>query len=85
MIAKQIRHSHPTAQWYTSEMTELNGHAAFLLDFRSTAVDTKIRNMMIGTILEERLLLISFNTTRELETTWVPIGAAIVQSIKIDG
>ena len=84
VIRAQLRNAYPTAQWYTSELTTIHGQAFFRMDFRTPAVDTEVRNIMVGTILEGRLLLISFNTTRELEDTWAPIGEAIVASIELE-
>jgi hypothetical protein len=55
----------------------------FMLDLRTPAIDTEVRNLIIGTSFEGRLLLFTFNTIRELETTWIPVGAKILHSIRI--
>lgn len=73
----------PAAKWYQSQMTTLNGRAFFLLDFQSPAPDVDVRNIVVGTSLEGRLLLISFNTTVPLEKEWLPVGRQIIQSIKV--
>lgn len=54
-----------------------------LFDFRTPAIDTEVRNIMLATSLQGRLLLISFNCTKELEGKWLPIGYQIVESIQL--
>ena len=74
---------YPSAEWFSSGLIQIDGKPFFMLDLRTPAVDTEIRNLMIGTSFEGRILLFTFNTTRELETTWVPIGNKILKSIRI--
>jgi hypothetical protein len=41
------------------------------------------RNTIVGTSLEGRLLIVSFNTTVPLEKEWLPVGTQIIQSIEV--
>lgn len=75
----------PTAQWRNSETSERDGMRYFTLDVMTPAVDTDIRNIMFGTPLDGRMLLISFNCTRELDAKWGPIGQQIIDSIIVAG
>jgi hypothetical protein len=56
----------------------------FSLDFSSQAIDTEIRNLIVGTSFRDRLLMISFNCTRELEDEWVASGKKIVMSAEFE-
>jgi hypothetical protein len=78
-----FKNLYPSATWFRNEMVEINGRRYFLLDLRTPAVDTEVRNIMAGTSLEDRFLIITFNATKALETTWIPIGNQIIQSVKI--
>jgi hypothetical protein len=74
---------YPTATWFRNELKEIGGQQCFLFDFRTPAIDTDVRNIMIGMSLDGRLLIITFNATRALESRWVPVGNQIIQSVKI--
>lgn len=78
-----VKSSVPTAKWYQSRMTTINGRAFFLMEFQSPAADVAVRNIMVGTSLDGRLLIVSFNTTEPLEKEWMPVGRKIIQSIEV--
>jgi hypothetical protein len=78
-----FRRAYPSAHWYRSEVTEINGRQFVLLDVRTPAIDTEVRNVMIETSVDDRFLLISFNVVRELEGEWLAAGNKIIQSVKI--
>jgi hypothetical protein len=75
--------SFPTAQWFRDEVRSIKGRQFFLLDVRTPAVDTDVRNILVGTSYEGRLLVITFNVTKALEETWVPIGNRIIESVAL--
>lgn len=78
-----IRQQFPDAKWYFSGFTHINGREWMQLDFQSTAVDTNVRNIMVATAADGRMLLVSFNVTQELESQWLEPGRAAIQSISI--
>lgn len=47
------------------------------------SIDGDIHNILYMTPLDGRLLLISFNTTKEEASQWLEIGRRMLQSIKI--
>ena len=69
--------------WLASEMITLDELIWFRLDFRTPAVDTTIRNITLGTSLENRMLLVSFNTATAEEEVWLPIGQQMIQSLRL--
>jgi hypothetical protein len=69
-------------RWHGSEVLMLDGRDVGLLDFDSKAIDTEIRNRMLLTSLEGRMLLLTFNMTKELEPAWLPISERVVQSVR---
>jgi hypothetical protein len=73
----------PTAEWVSSEMVTINGRRWFLLDLWTPTIDTTVRNMIVGTSLNGRLLLVTFNVTKELEETWSDAGKAVIESLRI--
>ena len=51
--------------------------------FETSTIDTEIRNILVGTSLQGRLLIVSFNVTKDLEEAWLPPADAIIQSLHI--
>jgi hypothetical protein len=82
-VESMFQNLYPSAEWFRSDLVEINGHPFALLDLRTPAVDTEIRNIMVMTPLEGQQLLVSFNTVSELEDEWVPIGNQIIDTIEI--
>lgn len=83
MVEQALEQQFPTAEWRSSEISERDGMRFFKLDFMTPAIDTDIRNIMFGTPLDGRMLLISFNCTRELDARWAPYGHRIINSITV--
>jgi hypothetical protein len=78
-----MKNAHPTAAWFRQEIRRINGREFFLMEMRTPAIDTEIRNIMVGTSLDDRLLMITFNVTKALETQWLPTGNKIIESIAV--
>lgn len=74
---------YPTATWFNSSVTDINGRNWLMLDLRTPAIDTEIRNITVGTSLDGRLLLVSFNVTKELEDQWLEPAQTIIQSLRV--
>ena len=73
----------PSAKWFRNELTTINGREFFIFDVRTPARDTDVRNIIAGTSLDGRLLIVSFNVTKEREADWLPTGNKIIDSIQI--
>lgn len=69
-------------EWYSDSVENQNGIKIAKLEFLTPAVDTDIYNLMYLVSLDDRLLICSFNSTKELMDEWKPIGEAIMGSIK---
>jgi len=65
-----------------SSIIELDGKTAFFFDMTTPAIDTPIRNLLAGTSVDSRLVMFSFNVTRELESEWIDTGKHILTSIE---
>jgi hypothetical protein len=78
-----FRRLYPSAHWYRSEVAEINGRQFVLLELRTPAIDTDVRNIIIGTSVDDRFLLIAFNVVQELEDEWLAVGNKMIQSVKI--
>ena len=78
-----FRNLYPSATWFKSEIVSINGREWFILELRTPAIDTEIRNIILCTSLDDRQLLVSFNVTKELEETWLEPAGVIVQSIQV--
>ena len=74
----------PSAEWFRDELREINGRPFVLLELRTPAIDTWVRNIIVATILDGRVLLVSFNVTRELEGQWLATGNRIIESIVLE-
>ena len=66
-----------------SEVTSLNGRQFILLELRTPALDTEIRNLMLATSVDERLLLITVNMTKELEGEWLEVANRMIRSVVV--
>ena len=78
-----FRKLYPSATWFNSGVIDVNGRQWINLDLRTPAAETEIRNIIVATSLAGRLLLVSFNVTRELEDAWLAPADAIVQSLHV--
>ena len=78
-----FRNLYPSATWFKSGVIDINGREWFALNLRTPAIDTEIRNIMVGTSVEGRLLMVSFNVTKELEHQWLEPAEAIIQSLRV--
>lgn len=78
-----MRKTHRDAKWHDSSIVEINGRRWFRLDLTTSAIDTRIRNVMLGTVYEGRVLLVGFNTTKPLEKRWLESGQKMLQSLKL--
>lgn len=54
-----------------------------IFDLRTQAADTEVRNLMFMTTLDERLVIVSFSCTRELEGEWWPHAQRVIDSIEL--
>lgn len=82
-MAAGVKTAQPNAKWFRSEMTTLNGRPFFITEFQSAATDTDVRNIIVGTSVDDRLLIVAFNTTVQLAAAWLPAGKEIIQSITV--
>ena len=82
-ISKMFHNFYPSAKWIKDETIVQNGRAFMVLEFVTPALDTKIHNIMYGTSVDNRLLLVAFNTTVEQSEEWLPIGKQIMGSLAI--
>jgi hypothetical protein len=83
VMESTFRNLYPSATWYRSEVITQDGRRYFLLDLLTPAIDTQIRNIMIGTSFRGRLLLFSFNVTRGLEKSWLEAGQRMLSSVRV--
>jgi hypothetical protein len=82
-LAAGFRSTYPAATWFRSGMRDINGRRFFVMEMRTPAIDTEVRNIIAGTSLDDRLLIVSFNATKTLEKDWMPIGNRIIESIRV--
>jgi hypothetical protein len=82
-VVANFRNLYPSAAWYGSRLFEREGHRFFAIDLMTPAVDTEVRNMMLGTSCGGRLLVVSFNVMRELAPAWIETGQKILSSLKL--
>jgi hypothetical protein len=83
-MSKSFHNMYPSAKWLRDETINKNGITFMVFELITPAMDTQIHNIMYGTSVDNRLLLISFNTTVEQSKLWLPIGKEIMESISIN-
>lgn len=79
-LARSLKSAYPS-QSVRAGIAEVGGREIFLVDMRTPALDTEIRNLVAGASVEDRLVMFSFNVTRELEAEWIDVGKHILTSI----
>ena len=79
----EAQFNRPGIDFKKSQMQTLNGKKFVILEFISPAADTKIYNLMAITSLEGRLAIITFNCTANYTNEWKPIGAKIIESVRL--
>lgn len=63
-------------------VVKIGGRMVFFIDMYTSAADTEIRNVIVGAPIKDRLVMFSFNVTRELEEQWIEVGKRILRSIE---
>lgn len=82
-VSKSFHNIYPSATWIRDEIIEQNGQGFMVLELVTPAIDTKIHNIIYGTSVSGRFLIVSFNTTVELSDPWVSIGNKIMASLRV--
>lgn len=80
-LERTFKNLYPSATWNRSEVVVVGGRTWAVLDLFTPAIDGEIRNIMMVTSLEGRLLVISFNCTRDLNEKWGLTGEKVMNSI----
>lgn len=80
-----LRGAYPSATWYRSEVFERDGRRFFVLDLMTPAVDSEVRNVILGTAFRGRLLVVTFNVARDLAPAWIETGHKMLASLRIEG
>jgi hypothetical protein len=78
-----FRNVHPSATWFNSGVIDINGRNWLTLNLRTPAIDNEIRNIIVATSVDGRMLLVSFNVTKELEGQWLEAGETIIKSLRV--
>lgn len=82
-MSKMFHNQYPSAKWIRDESITIKGRSFMVFELITPAMDTQIHNIMYGTSVDNRLLLVAFNTTLEQSKQWLPIGKEIMESISI--
>ena len=80
---KTFKNLYPSAEWKECGVEKVNGKKIGVIEFIVPAVDTEIYNLMFFTDVEDKLLLCTFNCTKEQMGEWSPIAHEILQSLKV--
>jgi hypothetical protein len=82
-VRQTFRVQHPTARFLRSEMTQINGKPYFIIEVETPAANTTVHNIMVGTSLDDRLMVASFNCPKTDAPTWLETGRRVIQSIEV--
>jgi hypothetical protein len=82
-MSTMFHRMYPSAKWIRDEVIEQNGTVFMVMELITPAMDTQIHNIMYGTSVDNRFLLVAFNTTVELSDKWLPIGKKIMNSLSL--
>jgi len=82
-FVQTFKNLYPSAEWKDSGVKMINGKKVGFLELVTPAMDTEIYNLMFFTDLDGKLLLCTFNCTKESIDEWTPIAKEIMNSMKI--
>ena len=82
-MTKLMKTSYPKSEWFRNEYIRQSGAQFFVLELITPAIDTDIHNIMYGTSIGDRLVIISFNVTKSLADSWLETGREIMSSISL--
>lgn len=82
ILKKSFEIMYPSAQWYTSGVVFINEKRVGFLELLTPAADSEIYNLIWFTDLDGKLLLTTFNCTKEQMDNWKPIAKTIMDSQK---
>ncbi len=83
-FSKTFHNRYPSAKWIRDEVIKQNGSVFMVMELITPALDTKIHNIIYGTSVDGRFLLVAFNTTVEQSAEWLPIGKTMMSSLRIE-
>lgn len=84
VMSKVFHNLYPSAEWIREGLISQNGSKFLVFEMITPAMDTKIHNIMYGTSVDGRFLLVAFNTTVEQSEEWLPIGKKVMESIEVN-
>jgi len=82
-FVQSFKNAYPSAEWKDSGVKEINGRKVGYLELITPAMDTEIYNLVFFNDLENKLLLCTFNCTKNKTGNWIPIAKEIMNSLKI--
>lgn len=71
----------PPIHFFKSQEEVINGVECVVIEFISPAVDSEVYNLMLITILEGRLAMVTFNCSGK-QNEWKPLGREIIYSFR---
>ncbi len=82
-LSQMFHNMHPSAKWIRDEVIEQNGNVFIVLEVITPAIDTQIHNIIYCTSVDDRFMLVAFNSTVEQADEWIPHGKKIMNSLSI--
>lgn len=81
-FVQTFKNLYPSAEWKDSGVKTINGRKVGYLELVTPAIDTEIYNLMFFTDLEGKLLLCTFNCTKNHIDEWAPTAMEIMNSLE---
>lgn len=82
-LMQTFKSLYPSAEWKSSGVKEVNGRKVGYLELVTPAIDTEIYNLLFFTDLDGKLLLCTFNCTKNSMAEWTPAAKEILGSLKV--
>ncbi len=82
-LMQTFKSLYPSAEWKSSGVKEVNGRKVGYLELVTPAIDTEIYNLLFFTDLDGKLLLCTFNCTKNNMAEWTPAAKEIMGSLKV--
>jgi len=84
VFSEMFHNMYPSAKWVRDEVINKGKSSFIVMELITPAADTEIHNIMYGTSVDDRFLLVAFNTTSDESDEWLAIGKKMMESLKIN-
>lgn len=82
LFEQEMKRTFPQSKWISNVEVRVDDQDCWLSQFRNQLIDMEVYNMVLGTSVNNRLMLITFTMPQSLEGVWIPMAEEILMGAK---